>query len=479
MTNRKNWTLAVSSLVLGLTVTGCSMAGANSKVASAASTKVDVAAAARSANSAQQALERSRSAQAVAHAENAVAAAPGVAEYRTLLGRAYLAAGRFGSATSAFEDAVTLGNADTRTIIGLTLAQIAQGKNAEALALVERHQDSLPASDVGLAMALAGDSSRAAFVLTQAARRDGADSRTRQNLALTLALSGRWVEARILAAQDVPLNELDARLAEWAQLAQETAPAKRVASLIGTSPANDAGMPVRLALVPQADAAPQLASFDPAPLAEFAPPPPSADVAAPVLASVELPPSVAVPAPAAPAITPAKPSFDTPIIAAEPAPYRVAPRVAGEARVASAVTPPSAAAPARARSTAAASSSADTDTANTAPLPRTARFDAAKPAGWSVQIGAFDRLAVAQHKWSQLVRAHPVLANFHGSSHSATVRGATFHRLTVNGIASQADARQLCAQLSARGQSCFVRQMQGNENVRWAAAPTGVRLASR
>jgi hypothetical protein len=59
------------------------------------------------------------------------------------------------------------------------------------------------------------------------------------------------------------------------------------------------------------------------------------------------------------------------------------------------------------------------------------------------------------------------------------VKGRTFHRLTVNGLASRGDATELCRQLKAQGQQCFIRQMGGSESIQWAAKASPVRMASR
>src|SRR3546814_2731023 len=84
-------------------------------------------------------------------------------------------------------------------------------------------------------------------------------------------------------------------MAEWSKLAEQPNAQVRVASLIGTEAQQDAGMPVRLALSNFADtrmaaAEPvrepvaELASVDPAPVADYEPPPP---VLAPALRSEE------------------------------------------------------------------------------------------------------------------------------------------------------------------------------------------------
>src|SRR3546814_17422046 len=62
------------------------------------------------------------------------------------------------------------------------------------------------------ALALAGDAEGSLYVLSQAARAEGAEARTRQNFALALALSGRWAQARIVASQDLSPDKLEGRM---------------------------------------------------------------------------------------------------------------------------------------------------------------------------------------------------------------------------------------------------------------------------
>jgi D-alanyl-D-alanine carboxypeptidase len=87
-------------------------------------------------------------------------------------------------------------------------------------------------------------------------------------------------------------------------------------------------------------------------------------------------------------------------------------------------------------------------------------------------------LGIAKEKWATLSRANSELGAFPASSQSASVNGRAFYRLTVNGLASRAEAMELCATLKASGQGCFVRSMNPGEKVQWAAKPS-VRLASR
>lgn len=457
--------LAVSGFVLSA-ATGCSGMG---KMAHASPSAGGVpATASKSADQARAALEAGKTSKAVTLAEAAVAATPRDAGHRALLGQAYLNDGRFASATAALTEAMELGATDGNTVIALTLAYIAQGKNADAMALLKDNQDNVPASDLGLALALAGDTNGALYVLSEAARAPGADARTRQNLALTFALSGRWAQARVLAAQDLSPAKIETRMAEWSKLAEQPDAQLRIASLIGTTAQSDAGMPVRLALAnfggtqmaAAADGV-EMASADPAPVEAYAPPPPVMVDAGSAIRSVELPmpqrdengvvPVTELPTP--------QPSGE--VIMADAAPYRAAPRVAGEAA--------ETLRPAQQQALELA----------TVILPKAMAFDAKKPTGWAVQLGAYDSLGIAKEKWSTLKKKSSLLASYPASSHAANVKGRTFYRLTVNGLATRADASQICSELKAQGQACFIRQMGGSESIQWASKSSPLRLASR
>ena len=74
---------------------------------------------------------------------------------------------------------------------------------------------------------------------------------------------------------------------------------------------------------------------------------------------------------------------------------------------------------------------------------------------------------------SALFESYPVSCN------AARVNGRNFYRLTVNGLATRADASKLCSELKAKGQTCFIRQMGGGESIQWASAAKPVRMASR
>src|SRR3546814_11444307 len=90
----------------------------------------------------------------------------------------------------------------------------------------------------------------------------------------------------------------------------------------------------------------------------------------------------------------------------------------------------------------------------------------------------FPYTTLFRSKWGTLKKRKDVLGGFPASSHAATVKGRTYYRLTVNGLASRADATSLCSQLKAQGQTCFIRAM-GGETIQWAAKAGSMRRASR
>jgi Flp pilus assembly protein TadD len=370
---------------------------------------------------------------AIDYAERAVARTPDDVTLRALLGNAYFMGGRFASAEAAFKDGLSINANQPQVILKLALVEIAQGRNADALQLLDASRGVLDAADYGLALALAGRASDAVAVLETVARAEGADSRVRQNLALAYAFSGDWTNARTVAAQDVPADQLDSRIHQWMQLANPAHPSDQVAALIGVSPAaSDPGQPTRLALrqdgTRQAEAAPapqpQVAEtapppVAPAPIADYAPPPP------PVMAQ-------AAPQAAAPVAT-----FDAGFIEPPPARKPIAARRAA------------------------------------APIVRASfRNIPVRRAGNSsavVQLGAFgnaQRVAaawnVAAHRFGSLKGYTPVSARF------ASPKG-TVYRLSVKGFGSDREARLVCEAVRNAGGSCFVRDVAGDRPVQLAS----------
>lgn len=408
---------AVSAIALAGFVAGCAAPFAKSGSAKNGISNPKVGLAIR----AQAALGSGDLVSAVSFAEQAVANSPQSAEVRSLLGNAYFASGRFASAEAAYRDSLSLQAAQPQAVLKLALVQIAQGKNAQAVALLDSARGMIEAADHGLALALAGQPADAVALLEPAARSVGADSRVRQNLALAHGLSGDWDAARTIAAQDLPGNLVDSRVQQWMALARPARASDQVAALVGVVPAaSDPGQPVQLALTaPAAQPAAQVAEAAPAP-AEAPAPQPEAE-------AIELPPIPAYePAPVAAA-------------ALEPAPDAAA-------AVEPAPAPRKAAARAKPRARAALGSSSAV-----------------------VQLGAYksaERVALA---WSQLSERYPALKAY--SPVRARFEGpqGTVWRLSVKGFGNQQEAVARCNQLRSRGASCFVRSVAGDAPVRLAS----------
>ena len=438
MTKSNRLATALTAASLVAIVGACAGPAAKPRSASIFGGKVDTANIGL-ATKAQMALASNDIASAIPLAERAVEKSPRDAGFRALLGNCYLASGRFASAEAAYRDSLTLIAAQPQVVLKLALVEIAQGKNDEAKYLLAQAQNILDPADVARA---AGSST--ATALEPAARATDADSRTRQNLALAHALAGNWEQAKIVASQDIPGDQLDARIQQWMALAKPAKTSDQVAAFIGIQPvASDPGQPTRLALN---DAAPvQQAAAEPigevpqnltSTVTVELPP-------APVTAAEPVAVAAAEPA-AAPAIVPAA--------VAEPAAAPIVPAVAvSEARPA--------------LSPAAVRLSESIGTIRKASAPRLARGKSRAV----VQIGAYssrDRIAAA---WTKVAGKHgslksyvPVTARFAGAK-------GTVYRLAVKGFNSDREAVNLCASLKRAGASCFVRSVSGDAPVQFAS----------
>ncbi|WP_326524636.1 SPOR domain-containing protein [Sphingomonas sp.] len=417
------------SLAGGIAATASSDTGAERRAASQA-------------QAAQKALDRHRAGKAVEAAEAAVALDPRNAGYRTLLGQAYLASGRFNSAVAALTDALSLDPDSGGAALHLALAQIATGDWGAARTTLNAHDAAIPVSDRGLALALAGDPVTAVALLTDAARTPGADAKTRQNLALSLALAGRWQEAKAIASFDMSPADVDARIMQWATFSQPKGAADQVAALLGVVPVADPGQPVRLALnttTPTYLAAAPVAAPVVAPAAE-----PIVDpaVAAGTVDVANIGPSVVF-APRREIVQ----AIPSPIAAPRVVPGRVQ-RVLPLAAVAVADKPASVG----------------------AFVPR----PLAK-GNFHVQLGAYESAGVAKDAWGRISRRIGAVGAYKPYGMRINAGGQDFYRLSVGGFA-RGDADALCRRVRASGNACFVRVGAGDQVAAWAA---GVQLASR
>ena len=418
--------LAVTSAMAGVLLTGCTTNAAPPATLSAAK--------------AEQALASGKHEKAIEHAEAAVLAAPHNAEYRSVLASAYLDAGRFASAETTFKDAMQLGDESARNALSLALAQAAQGKYQQAQSVLNQWEGSIATADLGLALALAGQPERGIHLMGNAIRNGENTAKMRQNLAYSYALAGRWREARLMAAQDVPANMIDDRIEQWARMASPQAWQVRVAALLdvpaGTA---DAGQPIQLALGNNPSIE-QLAAE-------------AVAASAPAAATSELP-ALATAQPSAPVARGEQP---------QPAVTRF--ENAFAAAPASAVTqdagrfvrePVVQAVPARSQA------------------PRDARV--ARAGGTHlIQLGSFSSEKGAHRAWSIYVKKYPELSGHQMVVTEAVVRGKRYWRVSAAGF-GKATASSMCSQVKASGAGCFAyaegRPLPG-------AVDTGVRLARR
>lgn len=413
---------------------------------------------------------------AIDFAERAVAKNSDDAGFRALLGNAYFAGGRFWSAESAYKDSLSIYSNQPQVVLKLALVEIALGKTDEAVKFLEAARPLLDPADYGLALALAGRPADAIAVLDPVARSRGSDSRVRQNLALAYAFTGDWTQARTVAAQDVPANQLDARVHQWMQLAKPAKPSDQVAALVGVTPAAvDQGQPVRLALR-KPDAR----------LAVAAPTPTPAPATAAASVTVPLPPSRPAVAQSAPVPGPApQPQFVEAVVAPAPAPEPV---------VAVAPAPPpanpdrkpaiaEAASPAPVTMAMIAAAAPEAPSAFAAFMPkkpaakpakvRKAAAPAPRPAfrnsGPVVQLGAYRTPQYVNAAWGNLTKRYPALRAYLPMRARFVSPKGTYWRLSISGFASQREAIARCQLLKSRGGNCFVRNFAGDAPVQYAS----------
>ena len=454
MTGYRNSIFAASTALAAVLLSGCAMGGGNDRPSGYAAKPL-----------------AAPGGKAVAKAEAAVLANPRDARARAALGAAYLNAGRFASAGQAFDDALELGDESVPTVLGLVLTETAQGNAPAALQLLRDYRDVIPAADLGLAYALAGDTERGVSILGEALRGGEASAKTRQNLAYAFALNGQWSEAKLMASQDIPADQVNARIIEWVRMARPDAVGLRVAALLGVSPVADSGQPQTLALAnfPSTEQLASEAQAQAPAVAEAAPIAP----AAVQQAAIELPPVAPQAAPAVQPVTLAALDRSTPRVASD-APAFVAVPVA-QAATPSLITPVTAprkvgrfvaegrttVQPGKAKGLAAA----------VAAMPK----PVAGGSHW-IQLGSYTDPDVAKEGWSKFTRRTPTLKGFATVTTTAVVNGTPVWRVAATGFASYADAAKVCARVKTAGGACLVKRAEAG-----APAPKGgsMRLTRR
>lgn len=407
--------LAATTAIAALALPGCMTAAAPTAQASF--------------TSAQGALAKGQVSKAIAFAEEAVLAEPRNPGYRALLGAAYLEAGRFQSAATSFGDALDLGDDNPRTVLSFALAKIALGEGRSAVAVLDEYAGVIDPADLGLALALAGQTERGTGVLINAVRAsDKASPKLRQNLAYAYALGGNWQMARVMAEQDVPGNELDERLSQWAAMSAPEMFQQRIATLIDVAPRADTGQPQRLALAnfPAQDVmvAEAAAQGDVSAFAEEPVQVAQAETSANFTQAFDKP---------APAIATVDPSPATTRYVSNPVVQQLAsasPRPA-----------PRFAAATQQRRMAATAASVE------AP--------AAKGASTHlVQLGAYSSKIEAERGWNTVKAQFPQLKDRKPVITQAVVNGRTFWRIAAEGFNSN-DAKAMCGTVKSAGRGCF------------------------
>ena len=457
-TSKKKVLLGLSSAMAALALAGCA---ANS------APRADVSAA-----GAHHALAQGQHHEAVQHAEAAVLADPRNAAYRVTLGDAYLEAGRFASAETAFDEAMTLGENSPRVALSLALALSGQAKYSESAALLSAWEGMIAPADIGLALALAGRAERGIHIMSNAIRAGENTAKMRQNLAYAYAVAGQWREARLMAQQDIPADQVGERMAEWASMTSAQAYQYRVANLLNVpAGVSDPGRPVHLALANNPSLE-QLAD-EAAMGAELA----ALDAAAPVLGTAAAAPLSDVAVVAEPGRAPGfADSFAE--IARSPVPASDA------AQIAPSVVP--AASPARPATTAryaslpaAQPARAVAQPAAAAPARRTASSPSASSSTNSthlVQLGSFSSERGALRAWDIYVARYPELADQKMVITQAVVNGKRHWRVSA-GDYNRLASRAMCSRVNSRSSDgcitwAYARPLPG-------AVDNGLRLARR
>jgi len=416
--------LAITTAIAGLTLAG---------IAANAAPRADVSFA-----HAQTALSKGQINKAIQHAEAAVLADPRNPGYRALLGAAYMEAGRFASAATSFGDSLDLGDENPRTVLSFALAKIALGDSRSAVEVLDEYAQAIDPADMGLALALAGQPERGVHVLINAVRSsDQVTPKLRQNLAYTYALAGNWRAARVMAAEDVPGDQLEARLSQWAAMSAPEMYQQRIASLLGVTPRSDNGQPQNLALANFAGqnmmvaeaAAPapvELAAADPAPAPAFAPIPMPVAQPAPVTTFAQ---AFAAPEPAFKAVEPSGSGIrfvSNPVV--QELPVRAAPAT----RIA-------AAAPQRRMAATSVAAAAPSDKAAASHL---------------IQLGSYNSKLEAERGWNVLKAKFPQLKDHKPVISEAVVNGRTFWRVAASGFGPNS-AKSMCGTVKSSGRGCF------------------------
>jgi Flp pilus assembly protein TadD len=183
------------------------------------------------------ALQKStRYAQAVAVLQRLAATYPKDREVLGTYGKALVDAGRLQEAADVLPQAHTPENPNWTILSAQGTVADQQGEHLQAqefyqaaLKIVPNQPDVL--SNLGLSYALAKQLPRAESTLELAASQPNADVRVRQNLALVLALEGKFAQAQTVAQHDLPPLQAAENVASIRQMIAQANPWKQIRDL--------------------------------------------------------------------------------------------------------------------------------------------------------------------------------------------------------------------------------------------------------
>ena len=139
---------------------------------------------------------------------------------KTIYGKQLAEAGQTAQAAEVLQEAVAAGSGDWKTYSALGSALDQQGKYAEARQNYDQALKLAPnqitvLNNLGMSYALEGNLTKAETILRQASQLPAGktEPRIRQNLALIVGLQGRFEEARQIASQDLPNDQVEANMA--------------------------------------------------------------------------------------------------------------------------------------------------------------------------------------------------------------------------------------------------------------------------
>lgn len=159
-----------------------------------------------------------QSEQAAAALELAMSAYPGDAELAIAYAKALTAMGRFDQSIGVLDRVIRPDAPDWNALLVKGAALDQMGRHSEARALYQQAALIAPAeasveTNLGLSYAMTSDLASAEQHLRRAVQMRGANTRTRQNLALVVGLQGRFSESRALYSAELPAEQVEANMA--------------------------------------------------------------------------------------------------------------------------------------------------------------------------------------------------------------------------------------------------------------------------